>query len=65
MKLEEKYTKTLKIRIDPELLEHIKEESEKQNIDVSSYVRWCLRTGLYLKDLNTFIHSRSGEIRGR
>jgi hypothetical protein len=52
---------TLKIRIGPELLEHVKTESEKLNIDVSSYIRWCLRTGLYLKDLNTFIHSRSGE----
>jgi predicted DNA-binding protein len=61
LKLEEKYTKTLKIRIDPELLEHIKNESEDLGVDVSSYVRWCLRTGLYLKDLNTFIHSKSGE----
>ncbi len=65
MKLEEKYIKTLKIRIDPDLLVHVKGESKKLNIDVSSYVRWCLRTGLYLKDLNTFIHTRSGEIRER
>ena len=63
MKLEEKYTKTLKIRIDSELLDHIKNESENLDIDVSSYVRWCLRTGLYLKDLNTFIHSKSGEFK--
>jgi len=63
MKLEEKYTKTLKIRIDPELLDHVKNESENLEIDVSSYVRWCLRTGLYLKDLNTFIHSKSREFK--
>jgi len=61
MKLEEKYTKILKIRIDPELLEHVKNESENLGIDVSSYVRWCLRTGLHLKDLNIFIHSKSKE----
>ena len=63
MKLEEKYTRTLKIRIDPELLEHVKNESEELGIDVSSYVRWCLRTGLYLKELNTFIYSKSGEFK--
>lgn len=61
MKLEEKYSKTLKIRIDSELLDHLKNESEELGVDVSSYVRWCLRTGLYLKDLNMFIHSKSGE----
>ena len=59
---EEKYTKTLRVRIDPELLEQVKKEAERLDTDLSTYVRWCVRTGLYLEDLNSFIRSRSGEI---
>jgi hypothetical protein len=61
MKIKEKYTRTLKIRIDPDLLENVKEEAEELDIDVSTYVRWCIRTGLYLRDLNIFVYSKSGE----
>ena len=61
MEKEGKYTKTLKIRIDQELLDQVKEESKRVNTDISSYVRWCIQTGLYLKDLNTFIRSTSKE----
>jgi predicted HicB family RNase H-like nuclease len=61
MEKEGKYTKTLKVRIDPELLENVKNEAKRLNTDVSTYVRWCVYTGLYLKDLNTFIRSKSGE----
>ena len=60
--VEGKYTKTLKVRIDPELFDHVKEEAKKLNTDVSTYVRWCIQTGLYLEDLNSFIRSKSGEI---
>jgi len=59
---ERKYTKTLKVRIDPELYEKVKEEAKKLDTDVSTYVRWCIQTGLYLEDLNSFIRSKSGEI---
>jgi predicted DNA-binding protein len=61
MTAEGKYTKTLKIRIDPELYEQLKEEAKRLNTDVSTYVRWCIQTGIYLKDLNTFIKSKGGE----
>jgi predicted DNA-binding protein len=61
MEKEGKYTKTLKIRIDQELLNQIKEESKRLDTDISSYVRWCIQTGLYLKDMNTFIKSTSKE----
>ena len=61
MEKEGKYTKTLKVRIDPELLEQLKDETKRLNTDLSTYVRWCIRTGLYLKDLNTFLKSKSGE----
>jgi predicted HicB family RNase H-like nuclease len=58
---EGKYSKTLKVRIDNDLLEHVKDEAKRLDTDVSTYVRWCIRTGLYLGDLNTFVRSKSGE----
>jgi predicted HicB family RNase H-like nuclease len=63
MNQEEKYTKTIRVRINPELLEHVKKEAQKLDTDVSTYVRWCIRTGLYLDDLNKFIQARSEESR--
>lgn len=62
MAIEGKYTKTLKVRIDPELYEQVKKKAKKLDTDVSTYVRWCIQTGLYLEDLNSFIRSKSGEI---
>lgn len=61
MEKEGKYTKILKVRIDPELLKRVKEEVKRLDTDLSTYVRWCIRTGLYLEDLNSFIRSKSGE----
>lgn len=61
MKIEEKYTKTIRIRIDPDLHEILKNEAERLDIDLSSYIRWCIRTGVYLKDLNRYIRSKSGD----
>jgi hypothetical protein len=58
---EEKLSKILRVRIDPDLLENVKRESDKLEVDVSTYVRWCIQTGLYLEDLNTFIRSRTNE----
>ena len=61
MEKEGKYTKTLKVRIDPELLNQIKKKANSVNTDISTYVRWCIRTGLYLEDLNSFIRSKGDE----
>jgi predicted HicB family RNase H-like nuclease len=61
MVTEGKYSKILKVRIDPELLENVKKEAKRLNTDVSTYVRWCIQTGLYLEELNSFIRSKSGE----
>lgn len=58
---EKRYTNTLRVRIDPYLLELVKKEADKLNTDISTYVRWCIRTGLYLDDLNAFIRSKSKE----
>ncbi len=58
---DEKYNKTLRVRIDEELLLRIKEEAQKQKTDLSTYVGWCLRTGLYLEDLSQFLLSKRDE----
>jgi predicted HicB family RNase H-like nuclease len=60
MEKEGKYTKILKVRIDPELYDMAKEEAQRLNTDLSTYIRWCIRTGLYLKDVNQFIKSKGG-----
>jgi antitoxin component of RelBE/YafQ-DinJ toxin-antitoxin module len=61
MEKEGKNTKVLRIRIDQELLDQLKDEAKRLDTDISSYVRWCLRTGLYMKDLNLFLRSTSKE----
>ena len=61
MALKKKFTDVLRVRVDHELHELVRKEAEKLNTDVSTYVRWCMRTGLYLDDLNTFIRAKTGE----
>ena len=56
-------TEVLKLRIDPELLELVKEKAKSLNLDVSTFVRWCIMTGLVLGDLNAFVHTRIGDKR--
>ncbi|HLB68090.1 MAG TPA: hypothetical protein VJN63_06470 [Thermoplasmata archaeon] len=56
-------TEVLKLRIDPELLELVKEKARSLNLDVSTFVRWCIMTGLVLGDLNAFVHTRIGDKR--
>jgi predicted DNA binding CopG/RHH family protein len=58
---EDRNIKTLSVRIEEELLKRIKEEVQKQDTDLSTYVRWCLQTGLYLEDLSQFLQSRIDE----
>jgi predicted HicB family RNase H-like nuclease len=55
---EKKYKYSLRVRIDPELYEHVKSEAARLNTDVSTYIRWCVRTSVYLDDLNSFIRMR-------
>ncbi len=61
MTLEERNDKILRVRIEEELLKQIKTEAQKQDTDLSTYVRWCLQTGLYLDDLSQFLQSRIDE----
>ena len=49
------------MRIDPELLEAVKAKSSSLHTDVSTYVRWCIQTGLFLDDLNAFVRTQKKE----
>ncbi|UCG70637.1 MAG: hypothetical protein JSV09_06365 [Thermoplasmata archaeon] len=61
MRIEEKNRKTIRIILDSDLHELLKNEAERLDIDFASYVRWCIRTGVYLKDLNRFIRLKRGK----
>jgi predicted HicB family RNase H-like nuclease len=61
MEKEGKYSKILTIRIDPALLEELKKEVESKDMDLSEFVRGCLRTGMYLHEMNTALKSRRGD----
>lgn len=52
-----KYSKTLKVKVDPELYKRLKKEAKKFDTDIPTYVRWCIKTGLYLDDLNLFVRT--------
>jgi hypothetical protein len=58
MEKEGKYSKILTIRIDPKLLEELRKEVESKDMDLSDFVRGCLRTGMYLHEMNTALRSR-------
>ncbi|UCG69527.1 MAG: hypothetical protein JSV09_00440 [Thermoplasmata archaeon] len=60
MDKESKYSKVLTIRMDPALFEEIKKEAESKDMDISDFVRDCLRTGMYLNEMNTALRSRRG-----
>ena len=53
-----KYSKVLTIRMDPALFEEIKKEAGSKDMDISDFVRDCLRTGMYLNEMNTALRSR-------
>ena len=61
MAREGKFTETLKVRIDPELLASTKKKAKDLHTDLSTYVRWCIRTGLFLDELNTFVRTKNVE----
>jgi len=61
MSTEKRQTEVLKLRIDPELLELVKEKAKHLNLDVSTFVRWCILTGIVLGDLNSFVRSKMGK----
>ncbi len=54
-------SKVLKVRVDQEFYEEISSASDKLGIEISSFVMYCIRTGLYLEDLNVYLQMKSRE----
>lgn len=50
--------KTLKVRLNHDLYEEIRSASEKLGVEIVTFVRYCIRTGLYLKDLNLYLQDK-------
>jgi hypothetical protein len=59
--LDPSFKEILELRIEPELLRAIREKAETLNVQVSTLARWCVATGLFLFDLNSFVRSRSSD----
>lgn len=57
-----RYSRVLTIRIDPALFEEARKEAESLDMDISDFVRGCLRTGMYLNEMNTVLRSRRGDL---
>ena len=55
------YSKTIKLKVDPELFKRLDKEAKKFDTDVPTYIKWCIQTGLYLDELNAFVKSRGEE----
>ena len=54
-----RFSEILELRIEPELLRSIQDKAKDLNVQVSTLARWCVMTGLFLFDLNSFVRSRS------
>jgi len=61
MTKEGRYTGLLKLRIEPDLLQRVQESADTLGVDLSTFVRWCILTGLFLPDLNSFVRAKMGE----
>ena len=61
--MEDENRKTIKLNIDLELLDKVEDEVARLDTDLSTYIAWCIRSGLYLKDLNSFVRSKKVERR--
>ena len=57
----EKANKIVKVRVDMDFYELITTSAKRLNVDTSTYIRYCIRTGIYLEDLNKYIQMKSEE----
>jgi hypothetical protein len=62
VQLEEgKSNEILALKIEQDLLDQIKERVEDLNTDVSTFIKWCIQTGLFLGNVNSFVKLRISE----
>ncbi|UCG69528.1 MAG: hypothetical protein JSV09_00445 [Thermoplasmata archaeon] len=57
-----RYSRVLTLRIDPALFEEARQEAESLDMDISDFIRDCLRTGMYLNEMNAALKSRRGDL---
>ena len=51
-------TEFLRLRIDSELLTLAQERAKKLHMDLSTFVRWCVWTGIVLEDMSAFVRTK-------
>lgn len=54
-------SRVLRLLLDPELLRRLEDVARRLDTDVPTLAQWCLRTGLFLEDLNRFVRSKMAE----
>lgn len=52
----------LVIRIEPEVLATMRARAKSLGVDLGTFARWCIQTGVLLTDLNSFVRSKLGEL---
>jgi predicted HicB family RNase H-like nuclease len=53
--------KTLKVRVDQEFYSEIRRAADRLGVEMTTFVRFCIRTGLYLEDLNLYLQRKNKE----
>ena len=51
----------LQVRLDRDLLRRLQEKARSLQTDEATFVRWCIMTGVFLSDVNSFVRVRLGE----
>jgi predicted DNA binding CopG/RHH family protein len=47
--------KILKVRVDGAFYDEIKSTTDRLGLEISTFVRYCIRTGMYLEGLNRYL----------
>ena len=45
----------LKVRVDGAFYDEIKSTTDRLGLEISTFVRYCIRTGMYLEELNRYL----------
>jgi len=51
----------IEVKLDPLTVTRVKQKAKVLNTDISTFVKWCIHTGLFLEDVNAFVRSKKEE----
>jgi len=51
----------IEVKLDPVTVSRVKEKAKVLHTDISTFVKWCIHTGLFLEDVNAFVRSKKEE----